>query len=83
VDFVTFLQSSEIVTTENDPERKPIAGGTCSRSCGRLLEDGNITVFRAVDSINQLSRGGQVGRGDELLKAGGAISMKRYCVCTN
>jgi predicted ATPase with chaperone activity len=29
--------------------------GTCSRSCGRPLEDGNITVFRALGSINYLA----------------------------
>jgi hypothetical protein len=36
-------------------------------SCGgSLLEDGNITVFHALGSINY--RGGQVDRGDEPLK---------------
>jgi hypothetical protein len=31
------------------------SGATCSRSCGRLVEDGNITVFRALGSINYLA----------------------------
>jgi hypothetical protein len=32
------------------------SGATCSMSCGgRLLEDSNITVFRALGSINYLA----------------------------